>query len=484
MLVLLSLITFLLAHGAVVERLRHAADSVPPPRHVHLAVGPTSRFLHVSWASDDGTCTAHVHFGYNATRLSESAAARCHTYSASDMCEAPANDTAGFVSPGTLHDAVIDLSLLTAAADSTSVEASPTAPSSPLRQRVFYRIDGSATTYSTWAGPVAWSPDARNEEERWYSFSSSSSLHYPYSFVGFGDLGTTSNYPFAAPTMATLSALANETSRPINLILHVGDISYAVGNSSVWSDFMRQIEPVASRVPWMVAAGNHDTLCEASGECTFRPAWPLYLKVGGAGGECGVPYDQLFFMPGANGSASNRHYSFDHGPIHVVVISSEEDMTKGSDQYRFLDADLAAAHATNPSAWRVVLIHRPFYGSTIVEAAPERHFMREALEPILLRHGVDACLSGHLHQYQRTKCRIAEGKCDEARGVVYASIGTAGPDNQVPFLPVHPLWEQSKEHGVSRFDVLNSTHMRVSFVRSGDGAVIDQYYVVRSAAEA
>ncbi len=41
-------------------------------------------------------------------------------------------------------------------------------------------------------------------------------------------------------------------------MLHVGDISYANGDPDIWDSFMDGIEPVASRVPYMVAIGNHE----------------------------------------------------------------------------------------------------------------------------------------------------------------------------------------------------------------------------------
>ena len=74
----------------------------------------------------------------------------------------------------------------------------------------------------------------------------------------------------------------------------------------------------------------------------------------------------------------------------------------------------------------------------------------------------------------------AVDKCDAAKGVVYASIGTAGPNNTVPFLPFK-TWVTSFEHGVTRFDVLNASHLRGTFVRSSDGGAIDEFLVVREA---
>ncbi len=44
----------------------------------------------------------------------------------------------------------------------------------------------------------------------------------------------------------------------VDLVLHVGDISYANGVVKIWDAFMRCIEPYASAVPYMIGIGNHE----------------------------------------------------------------------------------------------------------------------------------------------------------------------------------------------------------------------------------
>ena len=44
----------------------------------------------------------------------------------------------------------------------------------------------------------------------------------------------------------------------VDLVLHVGDISYANGVVKIWDTFMRYIEPYASAAPYMIGIGNHE----------------------------------------------------------------------------------------------------------------------------------------------------------------------------------------------------------------------------------
>jgi hypothetical protein len=60
-----------------------------------------------------------------------------------------------------------------------------------------------------------------------------------------------------------------------------------------------------------------------------------------SGGECGVPYN-FYFSYASQDLFSDFHdkkpwYSFDYGNVHVIQISSEHNITVGSDQYNFLE---------------------------------------------------------------------------------------------------------------------------------------------------
>lgn len=51
----------------------------------------------------------------------------------------------------------------------------------------------------------------------------------------------------------TLGAMVKEDKRArTDMVLHAGDMSYANGEPSIWDEFMTAIEPIASRIPYMV----------------------------------------------------------------------------------------------------------------------------------------------------------------------------------------------------------------------------------------
>ncbi|PNH06496.1 putative inactive purple acid phosphatase 9 [Tetrabaena socialis] len=230
---------------------------------------------------------------------------------------------------------------------------------------------------------------------------------------------------------------------------------------------MSQIEPLSSRMPYMVGIGNHEAgPCKGagndpSGEAPYNPDWGNFGPE--SGGECGAMAAHRFLMPGENlalrggafaamaaaavapagaergrgggaweaaaasklqlpraltavipssagtilaaGVAEQEQeeqqeqqeqeqqeqeaeggeqgadelgadagvgglsahaprakapfwYSFEYGSVHFTVISTEHDLTAGSKQRRWLEADLEGVDRCR-TPWLVVALHRP-----------------------------------------------------------------------------------------------------------------------------
>lgn len=59
--------------------------------------------------------------------------------------------------------------------------------------------------------------------------------------------------------LSVIKAMANEVdSNNVDSVFHIGDISYATGFLVEWDYFLHLITPVATRVSYMTAIGNHE----------------------------------------------------------------------------------------------------------------------------------------------------------------------------------------------------------------------------------
>lgn len=170
-------------------------------------------------------------------------------------------------------------------------------------------------------------------------------------------------------------------------------IDFAVYNGDMINDFMRSnqiftgfldvsIDEFAQEMPFVFARGNH----EVRGR--FARSIPDYI-------------------PTRDGHA---YYSFDHGPVHFIVLDSGEDK---EDEHRYynglvdfvrhrrqqaewLKLDLQS-EACRSARYRIVISHIPPRGADAFGAQS----VREHFEPIINKADVDLWLSGHTHRYTR-----------------------------------------------------------------------------------
>ena len=316
-----------------------------------------------------------------------------NTYTASDMCGAPAT-TIGFRSTGFLHSGLLE--------------------GLKPNTQYFYQVGDStprsnSSVLNFWSAP---DPDTQNAE-----------------FVIFGDLGQVetdgsneaSQMPGSILTTLALTAdieygVVNLTASPA--VFHIGDISYARGYASLWEQFFSQISAMTPHLPWMTIDGNHERDWPDSGSS---------FAGGDSGGECGVALAQRFHMPNPSDALPNDKtwWSLDFGPIHFTIISTEHEFNKTTPQYVWFNEDLAAVNRSK-TPFLLVAGHRPMYTDHHSSAEDIGTELIKVLEPLMIKYQVDAAFWGHVHTYERT-CPVHNYTCvHENVGVINFVTGAAG----------------------------------------------------------
>ena len=216
------------------------------PTHIHLAYGDRVDQMFVSYLTNSSQYTPQCQYGFSSSSLSFRKDGTSTTYKASDMCEGKANITGpqNFIDPGYMHTMLLE-----------DLRPSTT---------YYYRV---GTDEHGWSAVYSFTNRPANKEESVY-------------IVAFGDMGLSPVELGAKPTMDRVAARV--TTLNVTCLLHIGDISYARGIAAQWDGFMTQIQPIASRVPYMVGIGNHEYDHESGGERDpsgapgaggFRPGW-------------------------------------------------------------------------------------------------------------------------------------------------------------------------------------------------------------------
>ena len=210
----------------------------------------------------------------------------------------------------------------------------------------------------------------------------------------------------------------------------------------------------------------------------YSPPWGNYGN--DSGGECGVPLAARFRGAGPSpggGGEPPFWYAATHGPIHLIVLSTEHDLAPGSRQAAWLGAALAAVDRC-VTPWLVLAGHRPLYVPFPHKSNREvGAHLRSFLEPLLEAHAVDVYLSGHVHAYART-CNVWRGGQCVPRpvgGTTHVLAGTGGrrlsdiAGDQSDWLDAAAqVW------GFVRLDAGGGDALRLQFVASQGGGVVDE----------
>jgi len=232
----------------------------------------------------------------------------------------------------------------------------------------------------------------------------------PHRFVAFGDCAAGTAGQRAVAYRASLA-------RP-DYVMITGDVVYMRGRAS---EYLRHFFPVYNSdaagpgsgapllrsIPFVAAAGNHDLIDRDLDRLPDGLAYFYYLAQPLNGPPAPRQSPALVGAEGrrrafleAAGPAYPRmaNFSFDYGDVHWAVLDANPyaDWTDPA-LLGWLEADLAAAKR---AAWRLAAFHQPGFHSSVAHADDQR--MR-VLAPVFERHDVSLVLSGHVHNYERSR---------------------------------------------------------------------------------
>jgi acid phosphatase type 7 len=260
----------------------------------------------------------------------------------------------------------------------------------------------------------------------------------PVTIVAAGDIGQCFSAPATASAAAKTAALVTPQDA---LVLTLGDHAYDNGTPAeftncfnpTWGAFKNRIRPTP---------GNHD-----------------YYTPGAEG---------YFGYFGAQAGPDRRgYYSFDYGGWHFISLDSLVDVSAQSEQYLWLESDLARSRDT---LCTIAYWHYPAFnsGATYGSIMAMRPFF-----DALYTAGVEMVLSGHEHIYERFAPQRADGTADAARGVRQFVVGTGGHELNPMGAPLpNSEFRQNAKWGVLRM-TLGQGNYSWQFLPVGGGAPID-----------
>jgi len=143
------------------------------------------------------------------------------------------------------------------------------------------------------------------------------------------------------------------------------------------------------------------------------------------------------------GDPTKGYYSYDLGAWHIIALNGEIDVSAGSPQELWLQADLAASTKTCTMAY----LHRPRFSAGY-------HGSNSSMQPIwadLYAAGAELYIAGHNHDYERFAPQDVNGVADPVKGIREFVIGTGGANAEAwsvtPPIANEEVWA-NPTHGV------------------------------------
>ncbi|XP_023634192.1 probable inactive purple acid phosphatase 24 isoform X2 [Capsella rubella] len=301
----------------------------------------------------------------------------------------------------------------------------------------------------------------------------------------FGDMGKgerdgSNEYNDYQPGSLNTTDQVIKDLKNIDIVFHIGDLTYSNGYISQWDQFTAQVEPIASTVPYMVGSGNHER------------DWPdtgSFYAGTDSGGECGVPAETMFYFPAEN--RAKFWYRADYGMFRFCIADTEHDWREGTEQYQFIERCLASVdRKTQP--WLIFMAHRvlgystnDWYGK---EGTFEEPMGRESLQKLWQKYKVDLAFYGHVHNYERT-CPIYESQCvnndkdhysGTFKGTIHVVVGGAG-SHLSPFSSLVPKWSLVRDYdfGFVKLTAFDHSSLLFEYKKSSTGQVYDSFNISR-----
>ena len=267
----------------------------------------------------------------------------------------------------------------------------------------------------------------------------------------------------------------NDPAMRPDLMVHLGNLAYASGRSFIWDYFLHAIKPLASQLPYHVIAGEMEMDFDVPGKLRNNLAsWAM--RSNASGGECGVPLSHRFNMPESIGSNGVFWYGHAVSNIYIVYISTEHNLSPGSEQLRWLDMELGRVDRQQ-YPWLFVAGHRPLYTNNRQDGAVA-DTLQKHLNPILHKHMVNLYMAGHESRYTRSCVINKHGACidghAEPSGVVHVTCGSSGAPQPTGKVQV-AAWikVQIQQHGYLDISTAGAGEATLKF-RGVDGRVLDE----------
>jgi hypothetical protein len=275
----------------------------------------------------------------------------------------------------------------------------------------------------------------------------------------------------------------------------------AAGDWACNSNTIDTVNNIINKNPELVLALG-DLSYEDTADCWFEIIAPLDDKMKIAIGNHDDETTSLLNQYMSHYNLTEQFYSFNYQNVHFTVISTELlKGSEGTEQYEFVNADLASA-ATDPNIdWIVVFYQTEAYTSPWVNLPnglnvhPGLNRLKDAYHPLFEKYDVDLVLQGDNHNYLRSYpikynntnssdpmiTDTNTNNYSNPEGQIFVTAGTAGAVSHFFLAKAPYVVFQHTGYGFLNIDVTdNGQTFNATFYSNEDGDMKDQFSITKN----
>ncbi|KAI6224400.1 Purple acid phosphatase [Aphelenchoides fujianensis] len=286
-------------------------------------------------------------------------------------------------------------------------------------------------------------------------------------FAVYGDLGDIN-----ARSLGKLQEMTQAGA--FDMVIHNGDLAYNldIDQGQRGDDFMRQIQPVAAHLPYMVSVGNHEQAYNFS-HFKNRFTMPSSTSIWAPLTSSPSPSEFYFFTNYGRAQIQNQ-WAWLINDLKVQSERKPEASAVGSSST--LIVRCTARTSQNASA-----VRRTSFFATVSGTSG-----RYGLEKVLYNYGVDLYIGAHQHNYEVFyPIYNFHGKTapfTDPPLPVHVTTGSAGCQEKTYAFPKTPSRIsafRSSNYGFTKMQVFNSTHIRIQQLLATGTKVENQFWLIK-----
>lgn len=205
-----------------------------------------------------------------------------------------------------------------------------------------------------------------------------------------------------------------------DIILHSGDIVASGDRIEQWNpQFFEPAKELIKKIPVYPTLGNHER-------------------------KAGYYFEHFTIHEG------KPWWSANYGSVHIIGLSTSDDSSPASEQYKWLADDLKA---NQDKPWKIAMFHYPLFH---VHPSRPVYDFRYYWMPLFIKHNVNFAITGHDHYYVRT---FPIGNMSEKQ---QGSIHITSAGGGASLYPVSPRPYAAYFRSIYHFVILDVTENQIN----------------------